>query len=80
VFLDTKAWLIGERERKRGKRVTEIEYVKAANLAHLRAAYAIIQQILPGYAVSDGDVRELLNKMDDAIDKAVKEVNLKEEV
>jgi hypothetical protein len=56
--------------------MTENEYIKAANLARLRAIDAILQQLIPGYGVSDEDVRELFNRIEQAIEKAYKAVNL----
>ena len=59
--------------------MTEKEYITAANLARLRAAYAILQQMIPGYGVSDDDLRTLLKKTDDAVYKAFKDVNTEAE-
>ena len=59
--------------------MTEPEYITAANLARLRAAHAIMQQIVPGYGITHEDGRELLNKIDDAISLAYRAVEISPE-
>lgn len=61
---------------KMEEKMTESEYVTAANLARLRAIYALMQQLVIGYGVTEEDTRELFNKTEDMINRTYKEVAL----
>jgi hypothetical protein len=45
--------------------MTETEYVTVSNLARVRAALKIIQDITPGYGVTEGEKKALANQLYD---------------
>jgi hypothetical protein len=46
--------------------MTEGEYIRASNLARIKAAMAIIQQIIPDYGVTAKELSAIVEKLEEA--------------
>jgi hypothetical protein len=59
--------------------MTETEYMIVSNLARLRAALKIIQDIMPGYGVTEEEKKTLANQMYDIEERISETIETRED-
>jgi hypothetical protein len=59
--------------------MTETEYMIVSNLARLRAALKIIQDITPGYGVTEEEKKALANQMYDIEERISETIEIRED-
>jgi hypothetical protein len=59
--------------------MTEGEYIRVGNLARVRAAFVILEQVRPDQIVSEAERNEILLKLDALQEKIAKTIKTMEE-